>query len=84
MIFFTKAGPIMSKINYCCKNFKHGSKSVYKTMKAEFPDMKQKKKDCLGNCKLCTKQCMVMIGKTEIIVAHSPEVLYEKIKQRIG
>ncbi|WP_130616593.1 DUF1450 domain-containing protein [Cohnella abietis] len=74
----------MRKIKYCCRNFKHGSKDVYKTLKAEFPDMKQKKKDCLGECKLCTKQCMVLIGKTDIILAPSPQILYEKIKHRIG
>lgn len=74
----------MRKIKYCCRNFKHGSKSVYKALKAEFPDMKQKKKDCLGNCKLCTKQCLVMIGKTEVVTAPSPEALYEKLKLRLG
>ncbi|OXS62354.1 hypothetical protein B1A99_00330 [Cohnella sp. CIP 111063] len=74
----------MKKIKFCCRNFKHGSKSVYKTLKAEYPDLKRKKKDCLGVCKLCTKQCMALIGKTEVVVAPSPEALYEKLKQRIG
>ncbi|RKP55346.1 DUF1450 domain-containing protein [Cohnella endophytica] len=74
----------MKKIKYCCRNFKHGSKAVYKSLKTEFPDMKQKKKDCLGECRLCTKQCMVLIGKTEIVLAPSPEALYEKLKSRIG
>ncbi|MBW5444705.1 DUF1450 domain-containing protein [Cohnella sp. CFH 77786] len=74
----------MGKIKYCCKNLKRGSKSVYKTLKSEFPDLKQKKKDCLGNCRLCSKQCMVMIGKTEVLVAPSPDKLYEKLKIRIG
>ncbi len=84
MNFPKRAGSRMKKIKYCCRNFKHGSKAVYKTLKTEFPNMKQKKKDCLGVCKLCTKQCMVLIGKAEIIVAPSPEVLYEKLKHRIG
>lgn len=75
----------MPKIKYCCRNFKLvGSKTVYKTMKAEYPDMKQKKKDCLGNCKLCTKQCIAVFGKAEVIVSPTPEGLYEKLKQRIG
>ena len=74
----------MKKINYCCRNFKNGSKSVFKSLKSEFPDIKQKKKDCLGNCKLCSKQCLVMIGKTEIVVAPNAKVLYKKLKHRIG
>jgi len=74
----------MKKIKYCCRNFKHGSKSVYKSLKNEFPDLKQKKKDCLGNCKLCSRQCLVMIGKSEIVVAPSADVLYSKLKDRIG
>ncbi|SEN57650.1 DUF1450 domain-containing protein [Paenibacillus sp. OV219] len=74
----------MKKIKYCCRNFKHGSKSVFKALKHEFPDLKQKKKDCLGNCKLCSKQCMVLIGKTEVIVAPSADKLYKKLKHRIG
>ncbi|RED86264.1 uncharacterized protein DUF1450 [Cohnella phaseoli] len=76
---------LMKKIKFCCRNFdKHGSKSVYKTLKIEYPELKKKKKDCLGVCKHCTKQCMALIGKTEIVVAPSPEALYEKLKQRIG
>ncbi|QHW32445.1 DUF1450 domain-containing protein [Paenibacillus rhizovicinus] len=74
----------MKKIKYCCRNFKHGSKSVFKSLKQEFPDLKQKKKDCLSNCKLCSKQCMVLIGKNEVIVAPTADVLYAKLKHRIG
>jgi len=74
----------MKKIKFCCRNFKHGSKTVYKALKTEFPELKRKKKDCLGACKHCTKQCMVLIGKTEMIVAPSPDALYEKIVRRIG
>jgi uncharacterized protein YuzB (UPF0349 family) len=74
----------VKKIKYCCKNLKNGSKLVYQTIKAEFPDIKQKKKDCLGNCKLCSKQCFVMIGKSELIYASSAEQLYGELKTRIG
>ncbi|MBB3110675.1 uncharacterized protein YuzB (UPF0349 family) [Paenibacillus phyllosphaerae] len=76
----------MKKIKYCCRNFRHGSKTVYKTLKAEFPDLKQKKKkkDCLGNCKTCAKQCFVTIGKKEVVVAKSAEALYGLLKERIG
>lgn len=73
----------MKKIKYCCKNLKQGSKLVYKTIKAEYPDIKQKKNDCLGCCKLCSKQCFVMVGKSEITAA-SPDLLYGQLKQLIG
>lgn len=82
--FDPEAGAPVRKIKFCCRNFKHGSKAVYKTLKSEFPEMKQKKKDCLGECRLCTKQCIVKIGKAEVIVAPTPDALYEKLKQRIG
>ena len=74
----------MKKIKYCCRNFRNGSKSVYKSIKHEHPDLKQKKKDCLGNCRLCSKQCLVMIGKSEVIAAPTAELLYLWLKQRIG
>ncbi|MBB6637224.1 DUF1450 domain-containing protein [Cohnella thailandensis] len=74
----------MPKIKYCCRNFKLGSKVVYKALKSEFPDMKHKKKDCIGSCGACSKVCMALIGKTELVRAKTPELLYEKLKQRIG
>lgn len=79
-----RSGWSMKKIKYCCRNFKNGSKDVYKTLKHEFPELKQKKKDCLGNCKQCSKMCLVMIGKSEVLTAPSPDVLYSVLKQRIG
>ncbi|WP_028547672.1 DUF1450 domain-containing protein [Paenibacillus sp. UNC451MF] len=72
------------KIKYCCRNFKLGSKSVYKTMKKQFPDIKHKKKECLGECKLCSKQCMVKVGKTNIVCAASADKLYEELLDLIG
>jgi len=63
---------------------KLGSKAVYKSLKLEYPDIKQAKKDCLGNCKLCSKECFVMIGKKEILCGASPEILYGQIKQLIS
>ncbi|MDQ1911829.1 DUF1450 domain-containing protein [Paenibacillus sp. GD4] len=78
--YFLKEGlPSMKKIKYCCKNWKQGTKSVYRTMKEQYPDLKQKKKDCLGNCRMCSKQCFVKIGKKDTICAMSPEELYEKL-----
>jgi len=74
----------MKKIKYCCKNLKHGSKSVYKTMKKKFPDIKQKKKDCLGECKLCSKGCIVMIGKSKLVCASTADKLYDELLDLIG
>lgn len=74
----------MKKINYCCRNFKQGSKAVYKKLKKKFPDLKQKKRDCLGNCKLCSKECFVMLGKKDVIRASSPAKLFKELKQMIG
>ncbi|WP_240414383.1 DUF1450 domain-containing protein [Paenibacillus periandrae] len=74
----------MKKIRYCCKNLKLGSKKVYKSIKERFPEIKQKKQDCLGNCKLCSKQCFVMLGKSNVIYASSPRKLYKELKQVIG
>ncbi|WP_159882158.1 DUF1450 domain-containing protein [Paenibacillus puerhi] len=72
------------KIKYCCKNFKNGSKSVFKSMKDEFPDIEHKKKDCLGCCKQCSKQCVAKVGKSGLICAESPDLLYEQLKQLLN
>ncbi|MEK8132284.1 DUF1450 domain-containing protein [Paenibacillus filicis] len=74
------------KIKYCCKNFKNknGSKSVFKSMKDEFPDIEHKKKDCLGCCKLCSRQCVAKVGKSGVICAESPDQLYLQLKQLLG
>jgi uncharacterized protein YuzB (UPF0349 family) len=74
----------VTKIKYCCRNFdKMGSKTVYKTLKGEHPDLKHKKKDCLGECKLCSRQCVAVVGKCNVVCAASPEKLYKKLKELI-
>ncbi|CAM4384518.1 DUF1450 domain-containing protein [Paenibacillus tarimensis] len=73
----------MKTIKYCCRNERHGSKTVYKTLKNEFPDLKQKKKSCLGSCKMCHKQCFVKIGKQNMLCAHTPDELYAELKKLI-
>lgn len=74
----------MKTIKYCCRNEKLGSKAVYKGLKHEFPDLKQKKKDCLGNCKLCHKQCFVQIGKKNVVCAENADELYLQLKAIIN
>ena len=47
----------MKTIKYCCRNEKFGYKQIYKSLKDEYPDLKQKKKDCLSNCRQCNPYC---------------------------
>ncbi|XEC96346.1 DUF1450 domain-containing protein [Paenibacillus tarimensis] len=74
----------MKKIKYCCKNMKVGTKQVYKAMKEKFPELEHKKKDCLGNCKLCSKQCFAMIGKKKFVCEPSAKKLYKALRKAIG
>ena len=73
----------MKTIKYCCRNEKLGSKAVYKELKREYPDVKQKRKDCLGNCKQCHKQCIARMGKGNFICASTPDLLYAELKRAI-
>ena len=70
-------------IKYCCRNERLGSKTVYKGLKHEYPDVKQKKKDCLGHCKQCHKQCIARVGKGNLVCADSPDELYAQLKRII-
>jgi len=70
-------------IKYCCRNEKLGSKAVYKELKREYPDLKQKKKDCLGHCKQCHKQCIARLGKGSFVCAATPDLLYAELKRAI-
>lgn len=71
------------KIKYCKKNFKNGSKSLYKAMKEQYPDIKRKKSDCLGNCRTCRHECFVVV-KSKCISAPSSDLLYKQLKKMIG
>jgi uncharacterized protein YuzB (UPF0349 family) len=70
----------MTKIKYCQHNKKFGSKSLYKLMKEQFPEIEHKKKDCLGECKSCKHHSIAKIGKSQLLCADSPEELYEELK----
>jgi uncharacterized protein YuzB (UPF0349 family) len=73
------------KIKYCEKNLKKlGAKPAYKAMKKLYPEMKQKKRECLGRCGLCSKKCFAMIGKKEVVSAPTAESLYLALLERIG
>ncbi|MGO4370456.1 DUF1450 domain-containing protein [Paenibacillus sp. 2TAB19] len=73
----------MKKIKYCKRNFRHGLKPIYKAMKDKYPEIKQKKSDCLGNCKTCKLECFVVV-KSKTITAPSADQLYKRLKKMIG
>ncbi|MEI7026894.1 DUF1450 domain-containing protein [Paenibacillus sp. y28] len=73
------------KLRYCCKNMKQGTKLIYKKIEKKFPDIKQKKKDCLGCCKMCSKQCVVSFGKNKKLVrASTADELYKQLKELLA
>ncbi|WP_083675990.1 DUF1450 domain-containing protein [Paenibacillus sp. FSL H8-0548] len=73
----------MKKIKYCKRNLKNGLEPIYKAMKNRYPDIKQKKSDCLGDCRTCRLECFVVI-KSKTVSAPSAEKLYKRLKKLIG
>lgn len=73
----------MKKIKYCKRNLKNGLNPVYKAMKEKYPDIKQKKIDCLGHCRICKLECFVVI-KAKTVSAPSADQLYKRLKKMIG
>lgn len=71
----------MPKIKYCCRNFKKGSDTVYDAMKEAFPELKHKKKNCLGECKNCAKGCIVKVGKKKLFCEKSADELYAVLRE---
>ncbi len=75
----------MKKIQYCCRNLKrYEAKFLYQSMKDTHPELKHKKKDCLGECKMCKQQCFVKVGKHKLLCKQSPDELYAAISKLIG
>ncbi|MCZ8523619.1 MULTISPECIES: DUF1450 domain-containing protein [Paenibacillus] len=75
----------MKKIRYCCRNFKQGTKGVYRALKEEHHGLKQKKRGCLGHCKLCSQACFAVVGKSKKLVsASSAEALQKKLEKAIS
>ena len=71
------------KVKVCCKNLKRcDGKAAVKTLKGEFPDVKWKKKDCLGRCGACKKGAIAEIGKGEAFLCKKdPDTLYAELKK---
>ncbi|WP_166245215.1 DUF1450 domain-containing protein [Paenibacillus turpanensis] len=72
------------KLHYCCRNLKKGARPLYKHLKEAFPEVKHKKKDCLGRCGKCSKQMMVRVGKTGFFCSSSADDIYSEIKKMLG
>ncbi|MDP4097827.1 DUF1450 domain-containing protein [Paenibacillus sp. P96] len=74
------------KVKFCRKNLAKGSKPAYKTLKDIYQkddDIKIKKKDCLGSCKICRTECFAVM-KSEVIRASEAELLLQKLEKRIS
>ncbi|MCM3747517.1 YuzB family protein [Paenibacillus pasadenensis] len=69
------------KVRFCRKNLSRMSKSAFRKLKDE-PDLKLKKADCLGSCRLCKERCFAVIkGKT--VSAAKPGKLAKRVLKRL-
>jgi uncharacterized protein YuzB (UPF0349 family) len=73
------------KIKVCCKNLKRcDGKSTVKALKGEFPDVKWRKKDCLGRCGACKKGAIAQVGKGPFLCKADPDTLYAELKKLLS
>jgi uncharacterized protein YuzB (UPF0349 family) len=73
------------KVKVCCKNLKRcDGKSAVKALKCDFPDIKFKKKDCLGRCGACKKGAIAQIGKGSFLCKSDPDTLYAELKKLLS
>ncbi|OBR66384.1 hypothetical protein A7K91_24515 [Paenibacillus oryzae] len=70
------------KVKLCRRNWDNGSKQLNKALKKDYPELKRKKKDCLGKCKTCRSQCLIMVG-SDYISAASHQAVLKKLKKRM-
>jgi uncharacterized protein YuzB (UPF0349 family) len=71
----------MEKVYFCTKNEFKANKA-YKSLKSSYPDLKIKRKDCLGKCKTC-KKCPFTLVDGKIIKSATGKELYSKLNKRI-
>jgi len=71
----------MDKI-YFCKENEYKTKKAYKTLKSSYPDLKIKRKGCLGKCKTC-KSCPFSLVDGKVVKSETTEDLYYKLNKRI-
>ncbi|GAE34388.1 DUF1450 domain-containing protein [Halalkalibacter akibai] len=71
----------MDKI-YFCKENKFKSKKAYKSLATSYPDLKIKRKGCLGKCKTC-KECPFSVVDGKVVKSETSDELYRKIDKQI-
>ncbi|MFC0472403.1 DUF1450 domain-containing protein [Halalkalibacter kiskunsagensis] len=72
----------MEKVYFCTKNEFKTNKAYNKSLKSSYPDLKIKRKGCLGKCKTC-KQCPFTLIDGKIMKSETGKDLYSKINKRI-
>lgn len=68
----------MKKVQFCENNFSHGTEELVDKLKKENIDVEVE--SCLGYCGECAVSPIALVDD-ELIVADSPEELYESIKE---
>lgn len=71
----------MQKIYFCKDN--DNTKKLFKALKEQYPDMKVKRKDCLGKCKTC-KHCPFSVLDGKLLKCETIKELNKKIIDQIA
>lgn len=70
----------IKKIEYCLGNLDNGSKRVFDMVQNEYPEVKQQRWGCLGNCAECFKRPFVLIDDREFVAAETADELLAKVR----
>lgn len=68
----------MKKVQFCENNFSHGTEDLVDRLRSKNIDVEVQ--PCLGYCGECAVSPIALVDD-ELIVADSPEELYESIKE---
>jgi len=63
--------------------FRTGLETNLQEHEKKYPELKQKKTGCLGQCKSCRSGCFVMI-KSQPIIEDTPDKLFKRLKKIVG
>ncbi|OOE00954.1 hypothetical protein BO219_11975 [Anoxybacillus kestanbolensis] len=72
----------MEKIYFCRENG-FETKKLYKFFKSIYKEIKIKRKDCLGKCKIC-KNCPFVLIDGEVVKGTTVDELYYEVNHRIS
>lgn len=72
----------MEKIYFCRENDSN-TKFLYKTLKAIFPKLKVKRKDCLGKCKTCKSNPFAIMDDKVVSCGSVADLFHEVSKQML-